>query len=112
MEHEHLQVFNSTSSRLCKSQGGKRELADLFVSKVVGTVTMWMRRGGGPIAWSVDKYLQEILAWIADNELETGSDDDDDKDLNMDKAIDTITTTAKFLRRRLVAVCRIFEGIA
>ena len=71
----------------------------------------------------MDNHLQEILAWIADNELETGSDDDDDEDLDMDEAIDTITTTAKSLcllltvgtrdmTEDLLQSAEFFEGIA
>ena len=46
----------------------------------------------------VDEHLQEIFAWIADNELETGSYDDDDEIFDMNKAIDTITKASKSMR--------------
>ena len=76
-------------------EGGKTELEDMFLSKVVGDITVLMRCGGLG-AWSVDTHLQEILARIADNELGRGSDDEDDDDINTDKDIDTITITATY----------------
>ena len=86
------QVFSLASPRVSSIERGKTELEDMFFSKVVGAITVLMRCGGLG-AWSVDTHLQEILARIADNELVTGSDDDD---INTYKDIDTITITSAY----------------
>ena len=112
------QVFSPTSTRLCNVEGGKRELA------------RHVRFEGGRSYHDVDATWRWTYCLVygqasagdpcldCGHELETGSDDDD---LDMDKTIDTITTTAKISAlvdsghercdRRLVAVCRIFESI-